>query len=325
MNRRAFVTGLGAVLVAPLGAEAQQAGKVWRIGYLTPFSLRNAPPAVNAFNEGLRDLGYIEGRNVVIERRSAELRHDDLPKLAAELVAAKVDIIVAATGMTALAVKRVTSTVPVVMAGSADAAAQGIVDSLQRPGGNVTGLTTLTAELAPKRLEIFREALPGLKTVAALWCPEFPINHTELERVRAAAQAFRFSIVSVEYRTPASWDAVVDSLQRTAPDALFILDCTTLPFDRIAQYALRSRLPTMSPYSGVVSHFGGLMSYGANVAAMSRRAAIFVDKILRGAKPADLPVEQPTTFELVINMKTAKALGLTIPPSLLLRADQVIE
>ena len=311
-----------ALFAAPFGAEGQQAGKVYRIGYLTPLSLSS--PTVDAFKQGLRDLDYIEGRNIVIEARTAEQRNDDLPKLAAELVAANVDIIVAATGMTALAAKRVTSSLPIVMAGSADATAQGIVDSLQRPGGNVTGLTALTSELAPKRLQILGEALPRLRTVAALWCPEFPINRIELDHIQEAAKVLRFSVVSVEYRTPGSWDAAAGALRRTRPDALFLLDCTSLPFEKIIQFALQSRLPTITPYAGV-SRAGGLMSYGADVAAMSRRAAVFVDKILKGAKPADLPVEQPTKFELVINLRTAKALGLTIPPSLLLRADQVME
>jgi putative ABC transport system substrate-binding protein len=171
--------------------------------------------------------------------------------------------------MTALAAKRVTSTIPIVMAGSADAVTQGIVDSLQRPGGNVTGLTALSSELAPKRLEILREAFPRARTVAAIWCPQFPINQLELDHIQAAAKILRFSIAPVEYRTPASWDAAMGLLRRTPPHAVFLGDCTSLPVERIVRFALESRLPTMSAYAGI-SHAGGLMSYGADVAAMSR-------------------------------------------------------
>jgi putative tryptophan/tyrosine transport system substrate-binding protein len=323
MDRRRFLlTSLAGALAAPLAAEAQQAARMYRIGYLTPVPLWT--PAAEAFKQGLRDLGYVEGRNIVIEARTANRRDGDLPKLAVELVAANVDIIVAATGMAALAAKRVTSTIPIVMTGSADAVAQGIVDSLQRPGGNVTGLTALTPELGPKRLEILREAIPRARTIVVLWCPEFPNNQVELDYIQAAAKVLRFSITLLEYRTPESWDAAIAVLQRARPDALFLVDCTSLPYPKILAFAIESRLPTMGAYAQI-TRARGLISYGADIAAMTRRAAVFVDKILRGTKPADLPVEQPTKFEIPINLKTAKALGLKIPPSLLARADQVIE
>jgi putative ABC transport system substrate-binding protein len=202
--------------------------------------------------------------------------------------------------------------------------AQGIVASLARPGGNVTGLTALTSELAPKRVEILKEALPRLRKAAALWCPEFQINHDELRHSQAAADKLRLQLEPVAYRQNSSWNAVAEVLRRTRPDALIVGDCTALPYQSVVAVAFEQRLPMISPYADYTRR-GGLLSYGADIFAMSRRAAVFVDKILKGARPADLPIEQPTKFELVINLKTAKALGLTIPHSLLQRADQVIE
>ncbi len=313
------------LLPPPLVAEAQQAGKVYRVGYLTPFHLPT--PGEEALRQGLRDLGYVEGRNIVIEARTAEQQYGELPKLAAQLVAMNVDVIVAATGTTALAVKRVTSTVPIVIASSNDAVLMGIVESLQRPGGNVTGLTGLSAELAPKRLEILKDLLPGLKSVAVLWCPRAPINRVELGHVRTAAKTLRVHVQSVEYNEqPAAWrDTMQTVLWQDRPDALFLLDCTSLPRQATVDFALQHRLPTIS-HSADVTRQGGLLSYGPDWLEMiRRRAAVFVDKILKGAKPADLPVEQPTKFALVVNLKTAKALGLTIPPSILIRADEVIQ
>jgi ABC-type uncharacterized transport system substrate-binding protein len=301
--------------------EAQQPAKVYRIGYLTPFPLGS--PIEDLFRQGLRDLGYVEGRNLVIETRSAEQRYGDLPKLAAELVNANVDVIVAATGTTALAAKGATSTIPIVM-NSADAVTQGIIASLARPGGNVTGVTVLSSPLAPKRLEILKEAVPRLRRAAALWCPEFPIQHVELQHTKAAAETLRFGVEFLEYRTPASWETAMTALRANRPDALVLLECPVLPLDAVPAFALQHRIPTMSPYM-YVTHRGGLLSYGTNPQAMTRLMAGYVDKILKGAKPADLPVEQPTKFELVINLKTAKTLGLTIPPTLLQRADQLIE
>jgi len=319
--------GLAIVLVvsltlAPLAVEAQQSGKVYRIGYLTPFPI----DGLNAqfFHQGLRELGYVEGRDVVIDGRSAEQRYSDLEKLAAELVAAKVDVLVTATGVAALAAKRVTATIPIVMAGSADPVTQGIVASLARPGGNVTGMTSLNPELTPKRLEILKEALPRLKRTAALWCPDSEISHVELRYSRAAAERLQLQLGPVPYRANTSWNAVAESLRLNLPDALVIFDCPALPFGAVVDLALKHRLPTISGFPAMTRR-GGLLSYAADPYAMSRRTAVFVDKILKGAKPADLPAEQPTKFELVINLKTAKALELTIPQTLLLRADQVIE
>ena len=323
MDRRRFLlTSLAGAIAAPLVAGAQQTEKVHRVGYLTPFELHGR--YLDAFKQGLRDLGYFEGSNLVIYARSAGQRYEDLRRLAGDLVTLNVDLIVAATGVTALAAKDVTSTVPIVMAGSADAQSQGIVKSLSKPGGNVTGLTMLTSELAPKRLELLKECLPRLKTAAAMWCPQSQINHLELDRTQAAARRLSISVVPVEYTTPASWEEAADLLRKNRPDAIFLLDCPALPFKKIVEVALQSRVPMMSPYD-FVTRAGGFASYGADGVAMSRRAAVFVSKILKGAKPADIPIEQPTKFELLINGKTAKTLGLTIPQSVLLRADQVIE
>ena len=323
VNRRRFLSALtGSLLTAPLAAEAQPAVKVYRIGYLTSFRLDD--PLTQSFRQGLRDLGCVEGRDVVIEGRSADQRPDDLEKLAAELVAAKVDVLVVATGVAALAAKRVTATIPIVMAASADAVTQRIVASLARPGGNVTGMTHLIPGVAPKRLEILKEVLPRLKRTAALWCPEIEVSHVELRYSRAAAERLHLQLEPVAYRANASWNAVAEALRLNLPDALVIFNCPTLPDDAVVDWALKHRLPTISPYASTTLS-GGLLSYGTDLYAMARRAAVYVDKILKGAKPGDLPVEQPTKFELVINLKTAKALGLTIPPSLLQRADQVIE
>jgi putative ABC transport system substrate-binding protein len=248
----------------------------------------------------------------------------DLEKGAADLVAARVDVLVLATGVAALAAKRATTTVPIVMTGSADAVTQGIVASLARPGENVTGMTTLTTELAPKRLEILKEAMPRLKRAAALWCPESEISHVELRSSRAAAERLQIQLEPLSYRADGSWNAVAESLRLNRPDALVIFDCPGIPIGEVVDLAFKQRLPTISALTYVISS-GVLLSYGADAIAMSRHAAVFVDKILKGAKPGDLPVEQPTKFDLVINLKTAKALGLTIPQSILGRADQVIE
>jgi putative ABC transport system substrate-binding protein len=310
------------VFFAPWAAVAQQAGKVYRIGYLTPFPINSS--LAQSFREGLRELGYIEGRDVVIEERSSKQSHKDLENIAAGLVAAKVDVLVTATGVGAIAAKGVTNTIPIVMAASADAVTQGIVASLGRPGGNVTGLTQLSSALAPKRLEILKEALPHLKTATALWCPEIEISHVELRHSQVAAEKLQIQLQAVPYRANAPWNTFAESLRLTPSDALVIFDCPALPGVAIVDLALKSRLPTMGTFVDV-TRLGGLLSYGTDYRAMSRRAAVFVDKILKGAKAADLPIEQPTKFELAVNLKTAKAIGLTIPQTVLGRADHIIE
>jgi len=311
-----------ALLTAPLRAEAQEARKLHRIGILDFFPLPNARD--EAFRKALRDLGYVEGRNVVIISRSADRVRDRLPQLAADIVAAKVDVIVVATGTSALVVKDVTSTIPVVMMGSADAVTMGIVGSLARPGGNVTGLTIISTEVAAKRLELLA-ALPAVKKIAVLWCPVAPIQHDELRHTAEAAKRLGVDIEPIEYRQGSTtWQSVTASLVKARPQGLFLLDCTYLPFQQLVDFAIQQRMPTMTPYLSVAQQ-GALLAYGPDGVPMARRAASYVDKIIKGSNPADLPVEQPTQFELVINLKTARAIGLALPQSILVRASRVIE
>ncbi len=330
IDRRTFLAGTGAVLLAaPLAAEAQQAAKVARIGYLVT-SLAARPHQQESFRQGLRDLGYVEGRNVVIEYRDAEGKFERLPALAAELVALKVDVIVTTGGTpAALAAKQATKTIPIVFAVAADPVGTGLVTSLARPGGNVTGLSNLSQELVGKRLEQLKQAVPGVSRVAVLWQPGVLGERTEqdlLKGAEVAARALGVRLQVVEARGPADFDRAFSDMTSARVGALTML--TSVMFfnerRRLVDLAAKTRLPAVYPAREFVDA-GGLMAYGANIPDMFRRAATYVDKILKGAKPGDLPVEQPTKFELVINLKTAKTLGLTIPPSLLQRADEVIQ
>jgi len=282
-----------------------------------------------AFRQGLRDLGYVEGRNVVIEYRDAEGKHERLPALAAELVALKVDVIVAPPTPAALAAKQVTKTIPIVFAAVSDPVSSGLVTSLARPGGNVTGLSDLTPELVGKCLEQLKQAVPGVSRAAVLWQPGAFGERTEKDLLKAAevaARALGVRLQFVEARGPDDFDRAFSKMTSARADALTVLPTAMFVSERrrLVDLAAKNRLPTVFPYRESVDA-GGLMSYGPNLADMYRRAATYVDKILKGAKPGDLPVEQPTKFELVINAKTAKALSLTIPQSVLLRADQVIQ
>jgi ABC-type uncharacterized transport system substrate-binding protein len=329
MDRRVFLAGTGAVLLAaPLAAEGQQAAKVARIGFLT-FNVAPNSHLREAFRQGLRDLGYVEGRTVVIEYRDAEGKPERLPVLAAELVALKVDVIVAGGQAQGLAAKQATRTLPVVFAQAADPVASGLVTSLARPGANVTGLSNLASELVGKCLELLTQAVPGIRRVAVLWQPGVLGGGTEkdmLKRAEIAARALEVRLQVVEARSPADFDGAFSDMSRARAGALAVLLGPIFSTERrrLVDLAARHWLPTV--YSGrEFVDGGGLMSYGPDVADLFRRAATYVDKILKGVKPADLPVEQPTKFELVINLKTAKALGLTIPPSLLARADEVIQ
>jgi ABC-type uncharacterized transport system substrate-binding protein len=327
MERRTFMALVsGGLLVAPLTADAQQAAKIARIGYLVP-NLAASPPAHEAFRQGLRDLGYVEGRNVVIETRDAEGKLERLPALAAELVALKVDVIVAPNTV-ALAAKQATRTLAIVFAAAADPVTSGLVTSLARPGGNVTGLSNLAPELVGKGLELLKQAVPGVSRVAVLWQLGAIDERTEKDRLKqadVAARALGVRLQVVEVRVPADIDRAFSDMTRARAGALTVLG--SFMFDterrRLVDLAAKNRLPAVYTVRSFVDA-GGLMSYGPNLADLYRRAASYVDKILKGAKPADLPVEQPTKFDLVINLKTAKALGLTIPQSLLLRADEVI-
>jgi putative ABC transport system substrate-binding protein len=328
VDRRTFLAGTGAmVLATPLAAQAQQAAKIPRIGALggtpTPHPLREA------FLQGLRDLGYVEGRTVVIEYRYDEEKLERLPALADELVALKVDVIVTGSTPTAVAAKQATKTIPIVFAAVADPVADGLVTSLARPGGNVTGSSTLSPELVGKRLEHLKQVVPGVSRVAVLWQPGAVPESTEkdlLKAAEAAARALGVHLQFVEARGPADFDRAFSDMTRARAGALNVWGSSMffLERSRLVDLVAKNRLPAVYGFKEAV-HAGGLMSYGPDIAYMFRRLATYVDKILKGAKPADLPVEQPTKFELVINLKTAKALGLTIPPALLGRADEVIQ
>ena len=329
MDGRAFIGVLsGGLLAAPLAAGAQQATRVARIGYLGTNRAAN-PHLHEALRQGLRDLGYEEGRNLLIEYRDAEGKIDRLPALAAELVALKLDIIVAPGTPQALAAKQATMTIPIVFTAASDPVPDGLVASLARPGGNVTGLATISPELVGKGLEQIKQAVPEVTRLAVLWQPGALGERTNKDMLKEAdtvARSLRVRLQFVEARAPADFDKAFSDATRVGAGALAVLPSSMFLSERrrLADLAAKNRLPAAYPQREFV-HAGGLMSYGPNVADLFRRAAIYVDKILKGAKPADLPIEQPTKFELVINLKTAKALGLTIPQSLLQRADQVIE
>jgi len=330
MDRRTFLGVIaGSLLAAPLAAEAQQAAKAPRIGFLG-FNLATNPHLHEAFRQGLRDLGYVEGRNLVIEYRDAEGKYERLPALAAELVALKVDVIVTGGGTNAaLAAKQATKTIPIVFASAGDPVTDGLVTSLARPGGNVTGSSILAPELVGKCLEQLKQALPRVSRVAVLWEPGAMDERTEkdmLKRVEVAARALGVRLQFFEARGAADIDRAFSEMTRARAGALTVLPSAMFFNERrrLVDLAVKNRLPAGYTQREFVDT-GGLMSYGPSLADFFRHAATYVDKILKGAKPADLPVEQPTKFELVINLKTAKALGLTIPPSLLQRADEVIE
>ena len=317
----AVVLTLGLTL-APLVAEAQ-AGKLARIGFLsTP-----APaPYQEGFLQGLRELGYVDGQNVVVERRSAYGEYDRLPALAAELVRLKVDVLVVTATPGALAAKNATKTIPIVMVGIGDPLTTGIVGSLARPGGNLTGLSLQNPELSGKRVQLLKETLPRVSRVAVLLNPTNPIHTVFWRATQDAAAMLGVQVTSLEVRTAGDFERAYESATAERAGALIVLDdpLSVSERRRIIDLAASHRLPTMYGFREFVEA-GGLMSYGPNLRDHYRRAARYVDKILKGAKAGDLPVEQPTLFELAINLKTAKALGLTIPQSLLGRADQVIQ
>jgi ABC-type uncharacterized transport system substrate-binding protein len=279
------------------------------------------------FRRGLRDLGYVEGQNVVIVYRSAEGKFDQLPDLAAELVCQNVDVIVSRVTQASLAVKSTTRTTPIVMLGVADPVGAGLVNSLSRPGGNITGTSGVATAVVGKALQLLLEAVPGVSRVAVLWNPANSVFQTQMVReTEAAGRTLRVKLQLVEARSSGELDAAFAAMTRQSPGALFILGdpVFTLHRARIVELAAKARVPAMYGIREA-AEAGGLMSYGPDYAELGKRTAAFVDRILKGAKPAELPVEQPTKFELVINLKTANALGLTIPPSVLARADEVIQ
>jgi len=323
------------ILTPPLAAEAQQAGKVHRIGFLSPSSPsdpeRLASPfgerGLAAFRQGLRDLGYVEGQNIAIEYRWAEGRFERLPDLAAELVRLKVDVIVSVVTQATLAAKNATGTIPIVLVAAGDPLGSGLVANLARPGGNVTGPSSMYGDLAGKQLELLKETVPKVSRVAVLWNPANAVWQAQmLRQTEIAARALGLQVQLLEARGPDELEGAFAAMTRERVSALLVqVDVIfALHARRIADLAAKRRVPAMY---GSREHVeaGGLMSYAPNVPDLFRRAATYVDKILKGAKPADLPVEQPTKFELVINLKTAKALGLKIPQSILIRADEVIQ
>ena len=324
MDRRAFIRAIVLItLCVPLAAEAQPAARVYRIGYLAMFP---NPASREAFRQGLRDLGWVEGQNIAIEYRYAHGRLEQLVDLAAELVRLKVDLIVTVSPQPVQAAKEATTTVPIVMVAVADPVTYGFITSLARPGGNITGVSLLFPELGAKRLELLREMVPKLSRAAVLWNAANPFRALDLKVAQAGARALGVTLQSLEVRGPDDFDRAFEAASRERARALITLEdpLTVTHRTRIVGLAAKHRLPALYGLREFVDA-GGLMSYAPILLDNFRRAATYVDKILKGANPADLPVEQPTKFELVINMKTAKALGLTIPPSVLGRADQVIE
>jgi putative ABC transport system substrate-binding protein len=326
MRRIGLAVVLIVTVLAPL-AEAEQAAKVARIGYLLLPPLAEKPSAERqAFLQGLRELGYDEGRNVVIEYRSAAWNRELLPDLAAELVARNVDVILAAGPQATLAAREATKMIPIVMVVEVDPIESGLVASLSRPVGNVTGFSGNMAGLGGKRLELLREAVPHVLRVSVIWNPSNPAATSEWKETQAAARTLGMNLEPVEVRGAEDFVAALPRILRRQPAAvLMIEDTLTYAYRAIlAEFTLKNRVPAITA-GQAFAEAGGLMSYGARMSDLFRRAARQVDKVLRGGKPADLPVERPTKFELVINLKTAKALGLTIPQSILVRADQVIE
>jgi len=313
------------ILAAPLAAEAQQAGKVYRIGFLGTGSEGLYTDLLQGLRAGLRELGYVEGRSV-FEYRFADDKHDRLPGLATELVRSKVDVILAHGSPAIRAAKHATSTIPIVMVGGGDPVGTGFVASLARPGGNITGLSTIDVGLAAKRLELLKEALPKLSRVAVLRNPNNPSGDLQLRETQAAARSLGIEIQLFDVRDPKELESAFSVMGKARADAVTVIaDPLFLSQQKqIANLATTKRLPSVFARSENVQS-GGLMSYGPTLADLFRRARTYVDKILKGAKPADLPVEEPTRMYLVINLKTAKALGLSIPSSVLARADQVIE
>jgi len=321
--RRRFLATTGAAAVTgPLAAEAQQAGKVYRIGFISVTYLR----IEDVFFQQLRELGYVEGQNLAVERRYSEGRAERFPEFAAALARLNVDLIIVTTTPAALAVKNVTKTIPIVQPNSIDPVGAGLVASLARPGGNFTGATTQAPDIVAKRLQLLLHAIPHVSTVAVVWNAANPANARSWREAQDAARVLGIKVKSREVRGPSDFEGIFAEMVRERPDALlFIGDQLTLQHgQQTVGFAAQKRIPSMFDRDYLVTA-GGLMSYGADEEELWRYAAVLADKILKGAKPADLPVEQPRKFKFVINLKTAKAFGLTIPPSLLLQADQVIE
>ncbi len=327
MKRKILVWLLATVLLtAVCVAEAQQPKNIAKVGVLFPSNPAAAAHLLEAFSQGLRERGYVDRKNAVLELRYGEAKAERISELARELVGLKVDVIVTATDLAVAAVKRETQTIPIVMANSSDPVATGFVASLARPGGNITGHSTISPELSGKRLELLKETIPGLSRVAFLWNPDVRgavLDYQETERV---ARLLRLQLQSVEVPRAEDFDRAFSAITKQRAQALIVPGVNPVAFTnrgRLASFAQSNRLPSMFALNEYVDA-GGLMSYGASNTDLWRRAATFVDKILKGTKPADIPVEQPMQFDLVINLKTAKEIGLTVPPNVLVRAQRVI-
>ncbi len=326
MNRRDSMAALMAMGITPHAAHAQQKGRVYRIGYLSAPSRASVEGVVQSFLRALRELGWVEGQNLIIEYRWAEGKTERLPELAAELVQAKVELIVAPAGIAALAAKAATSSIPIVMIFPTDPVAQGLVASLSRPGGNVTGTATAhSTELYGKQLQLLNEIVPNASRIARLFDPAERNQAAEIKAVTSAAQSLNVSLQLVQTSGPEDFERAFVAMANEKAQALLVSHNAVLMVNRgrVAELALKYRLPTMCQTREIVDA-GGLMAYSVNMSDFIPRSATYIDRILKGAKPGDLPVEQPTKFELVINLKTAKALGLNISKDVLLRADDVI-
>jgi putative tryptophan/tyrosine transport system substrate-binding protein len=320
-----IILALG-IFVAPLASDAQQAEKVPRVGVLMAVSAPTTKLFDEVFRQGLGELGYVEGENIALEYRVAEGQYERLPALAAELVGVPVDVLVTWGTPAALAAKHATSTIPVVFTAVADPILSGLVTSFARPGGNLTGVTHIPSELDTKRLQLLKEALPSTSRVAVLWHPDFPPNVESVPELKRAAQALRVELYLVAYRGAQEFESAVAAMRRDGAEALFVMPHPTTSGQaaRLAALAAANRLPAIAPYQHFAEE-GGLMAYGGSFADMYRRAPVLVDKILKGAQPSELPVERPMRFDFVINLKTAQALGLTIPQSSLFQATEVIQ
>jgi putative tryptophan/tyrosine transport system substrate-binding protein len=327
MNKKIVVFFLAASIVACFHvAEAQQQKKVHRIGYLSASSRSSEAASNEGLRQGLHELGYIEGQNIVIEYRWGEGRSDQLPELAADLIRLNVDVMVVRGDMAILAAKQLTSTIPIVMAGVGDPVGRGFIASLARPGGNITGVSNLSVDISGKWLELLKETAPRIAQVAVLRNAANPTHSTLLKETQIAARALGVKLLDLECRSPEDFDNLFATTTKARVDALIMFPDPMLSANqrRVVDYVTRTRLSSMAMPSGY-AEAGGLMAYGPNVQNNLRRTATYVDKILKGTKPADLPVELPTKFEFVINLKAAKQIGLTIPQSVLYRADKVIK
>ena len=324
MERRTFLAGSGAVLLAgPLAAEAQPVGKVYRIGVLSPEA---DPRFFEAFNQRLHELGYMDGKNITLEARHSGGRDERLAVLAGELVRLRVDVIVAVNSPAARAAKTATTTIPIVITRVSDPVKTGLVPSFSRPGGNITGLSFQPEETGVKRLQLLKEAFPGVSRIAALWYTVNPGPAITIRAIEPVSVQLGIKLLKLPVKEASDFPGAFQAAARGRAEALFVIDdvFVTRHGPQILEFAAKRSLPVISQYKEFVD-LGGLIAYGPSARDMYRRTADYVDKILQGAKPADLPVEQPSKFELVINLKTAKALGLTIPPSLLGRADEIIQ